>query len=452
MSELINKKAEASLLGCLIRSEQQFWNVQDKLRADMFAHGIHPQIYQAIADIHAEGKKLSINLLTARLPEEDDEGQNTAAYIIALVANSEELNAEDFADDVAECAGRRQIIKIAEAAAKAARAGTKPVLDIAASIEESTIDIIHKVSPKRPRLIYEIARGVSEKAITAKRKDVLPGIRTGLDAVDEITGLWMPGDLIFLLGSQGDGKSALAAQIAAYNAQYGPVLILQNEMTEEQLAARELASNSGVPVRILREGAFDAFQMDKIKNSVESLKSSQLWIMNDPKMSIRSIKNHALAIKRTHGLNLLVVDQLTHIRTDIRHRNKFDRYEEITSEAKSLAFELECPVLILVQRTRRAQRDEDPTPKIDDADANSIERDGDTVLAVWREITWLRRNKPNPKASGEAWDEYDARCERVKNKASVIALKVRSGEPFQQRDLKWNGAMTRFTDFNAQES
>jgi replicative DNA helicase len=171
--------------------------------------------------------------------------------------------------------------------------------------------------------------------------------------------------------------------------------------------------------------------------------------MNDPKMSIRSIRNHAMALKRMVGLRLLVVDQMTHVRTDARHKNKFDRYEEVTSESKSMALEMEVPYLMLVQRTRRAQRSDDPTPQIDDADANSIERDGDIVFAVWQEINWLRRNKPDVKASGEVWDKYEARMRNAKGKASVIGLKVRSGEPYQQRDLSWHGATTRFSDFQA---
>jgi replicative DNA helicase len=171
--------------------------------------------------------------------------------------------------------------------------------------------------------------------------------------------------------------------------------------------------------------------------------------MNDPKMSIRSIRNHALAIKRMHGLKLLVVDQLTHIRTDSRHKSKFDRYEEVTSESKSMAFEIGCPILILAQRTRTSQRRDDPTPQIDDADANSIERDADMVLAVWQEYNWLQRNKPDKRAGGEAWDAYESKLRSAKGRASIIGLKVRSGEPYQQRDLMWHGATTRFSDFTA---
>lgn len=419
----------------------------------MFAVSLHAKIYQAIADIHAEDKKLSTTLLCSRLPEEDDDGQNILAYVGTLVANSEGLSAEDFADEVAECAGRRQILKIAESAVKAAKAGTKPVIDIAASIEEATLDIIHKVSPKRPRLLHEIASEVTQKAITASKSAKKPGLSTGLASIDEITGQWLAGDLIFLLGSQGDGKSALAAQIAIHNSldrdgPSGDVLLLQNEMTEEQTAAREIVARSGVHIRQLREGGLNLAEHDKIRAKVEELRQSRLWIMRDHRMTLRSIRNNALSIKRMYGLKLLVIDQLTHIRTDAKHRNKFDRYEEITSELKSLAFELDCPILVLVQRTRRAQRDEDPTPKIDDADAPSIERDGDMVLAVWRVETWLKRNKPNSRAGGEAMESWENALRRAETRGDIIGLKVRSGKPYQDKQLTWNGPMMRFSDFD----
>lgn len=68
------------------------------------------------------------------------------------------------------------------------------------------------------------------------------------------------------------------------------------------------------------------------------------------------------------------------------------------------------------------------------------------VLGVFREESWLMMNKPNPKAGGEAWDEWEGKIRRARGMAKIIALKVRSGQPFEQREFRWNGPATRFED------
>jgi hypothetical protein len=75
-----------------------------------------------------------------------------------------------------------------------------------------------------------------------------------------------------------------------------------------------------------------------------------------------------------------------------------------------------------------------------------LETDADLVLGVFREESWLMMNKPNQKAGGEAWDEWEGKVRRAKGIGKIIALKVRSGQPFQTREFRWNGAATRFED------
>jgi replicative DNA helicase len=115
-------------------------------------------------------------------------------------------------------------------------------------------------------------------------------------------------------------------------------------------------------------------------------------------------------MKQTTGLGAITIDGLKRLRTETKHRDRWDRLEEITGELKAMAIELSVPVLLAVQRTRTARRRDDPIPQLDDADAPTLETDADMVLGVWREESWLMMNKPNPKAGGEAWDEWEARC------------------------------------------
>lgn len=440
-----NITAEESLLGCILITPNSFWEVYERVRADHFTAPIRRDIYTAIHDISIEGKKLSISALQSRLPEEDEEGKSTLGIITALIHNAQGLNAFDFADDVAEAAGRREIIRIGEQLVKSGMRGEKPAIDVASEAETKILEVMQATSPKRPRLLGEIAKVVVSQSFTSADGGRLPGYDTGLPALDEITGLLLPSDLIFLIGSQGDGKSALAAQMLMHISKSGPVLLLQNEMTEEQAAARQLATSCGIPAREIREGNLDIWKRERLKKAEAELQMPRFYVMSHAKMTVRQIRAHALAMKRSVGLAALCVDQLTHVRTDARTRDKFERLQDVTSEFKSIALEIDAPFICLAQRTRRAQRAEDATPQIDDADAPSIERDGDLVLAVWRMENWLRRNKPNASAGEGAMNDWQVKLEQARGIAEVIALKTRSGQAYEQRKLRWDGKTTKFS-------
>jgi replicative DNA helicase len=111
-----------------------------------------------------------------------------------------------------------------------------------------------------------------------------------------------------------------------------------------------------------------------------------------------------------------------------------------------MAIELNVPCAPGRPAHAHRRRRDDPIPQLDDADAPTLETDSDIVLGVFREESWLMMNKPNPKAGGEAWDEWEGKVRRAKGAAKIIALKVRSGQPFEQREFKWDGAKTTFFD------
>src|SRR3990167_8922024 len=128
----VNERAESALLGAILRSEHAFWSIYDRVRSDHFNKPLYRQIFTAISDICTEGTRLSLTVLTARLPVEDEEsGQDMMGVLTSLMFNAEGLDALDFADEVSECAGRRQIIQIAEKMSKSARSGDRPSIDVA---------------------------------------------------------------------------------------------------------------------------------------------------------------------------------------------------------------------------------------------------------------------------------------------------------------------------------
>lgn len=443
-----NVVAEQAVLGAMIQSTEVYWKIADTLRSDFFTIPVHRDIFAAIKEVNEAGQRVTRTLLEAKLPEADANGTMVSALIATLVATAGEVgNVVDYADQIAEMANRRRCIAVANRLLKEAQKGEMAALDLAAEAEMALLDIMHVSAPRRPRRLSDaVKRVVSQAAEAFRDKDFRPGLNTGIGAVDEILGLILPGDAGYIMSSQGDGKSAIAAQIGMHNAKAGlSTLMFQFEMSDEQVAARELAAASGLSVAKINEGSFDAFEYDMIQDALPPLQHPEFWILDAPGMTVRQMKSHALGLKRTVGLGLVIIDQLDKVKAEGRHRDRFERFTEITGDIKVMAKELQIPIITLAQRTRGAQRRDDPTPAILDADAPSIERDADWVLGLWRQETYLMLNKPGNRGEAD-WDKWKAALFEAQGKAEIICLKRRRGKAFEQRKLKWEGHITRFSD------
>lgn len=438
---------ERNFIGCLLRSPHEYFQCSDVVTTDCLTVVWHRDIYQAIRDLSERGRKVTVTALQANLPEEYEDAGPTIGILMALKENAVEAgSATDYAPFLAERSAMKRLDALAEWLKKETKKGDKTAEDVSAEAATRLEGIMATAAPLKPVKLSDITKRVVTFSTRARDTDVMPGFSTGLSALDEMMGLLMGGDFIGIIGALGDGKSALLAQIGKHISRNVPVLNCNNEMSEEQNGTRFVAGESGMSVRQVREGAYDFTGADAVRGAQERLEKLQYHLYTDPRMTVRSIRVRALQMKQTVGLGAITIDGLKRLRTDTKHRDRWDRLEEITGDLKAMAIELNVPILLAVQRTRTARRRDDPIPQLDDADAPTLETDADLVLGVFREHSWLMMNKPNAKAGGEAWDEWEGKVRRAKDMAKIIALKVRSGQPFETREFRWNGPATRFED------
>jgi replicative DNA helicase len=438
---------ERSFIGCLLRSPHDFWQVNDIVTADQFTIAHHRDIFTAVRDLSERGKQVTVTALQANLPEEFDEVGPAIGVLMALKESAAEAgSATDYAPFLAERSALKRLDALFEWGRKDTRRGERSAEDITAELMTRAQAIMSTAAPLRPVKLSEITKRVVTFSAKANTQDIMPGFTTGLSALDEMTGLLMGGDFIGVIGALGDGKSALLAQIGKHISKNSPVLSAHNEMGEEQNGTRFIAGESGMSVREVREGAYDFTGADAVREAQGRLEKLHYHLYTDPRMTVRGIRVRALQMKQTTGLGAITIDGMKRLRTDTKHRDRWDRLEEITGDLKAMALELNVPVLLAVQRTRTARRRDDATPHLDDADAPTLETDADMVLGVFREESWLMMNKPNAKAGGEAHEEWEHKVRRARGTAKIIALKVRSGQPFEQREFKWDGKATTFRD------
>jgi replicative DNA helicase len=290
----------------------------------------------------------------------------------------------------------------------------------------------------------------------------LTGLATGLEGLDRLLGGLHSGELIVLAGRPAMGKSALAANIAISAARAradgaGPapagavVGFFSLEMSDDQVMNRILAERANVPSHRVRQGQLSSAEFERFL-SAGLEPAATLFIDETPSLSISSLRTRARRLKRAHGLGLVVVDYLQLVEGSTKRDGRVQEISEITRGLKTLAKELDVPVLALSQLSRAVEQRDDKRPQLADLrESGSIEQDADVVMFIYRDEYYLTRSEPSCRAE-ESDDRFNARheawqrlVEQHRGKAEVIVAKHRHG-PTGTVNLTFDGALTRFSD------
>lgn len=439
-SHLENLPAERIVLGKVLQSEASYWSVADSLMPFHFAKEIHVTVFGAIKDILAEGKKLSLNLIQSRIGEEYDDGQSTMILMTALLRDAENVSDwETEVEDIIDKWRRRKLIETLESGLKEAKKPEAMSLDLLSDMTVRLEDISVNSHAEPLKSLGEISNRVVTRSGKAKDSGVMPGFDTGLPSLDEILGRIHPGDLGFIGASQGGGKTILGMQLAQRAAQYGPTIIFELEMKDEDLAARVLAGESDIAVANIEAGDYDAFAYEDLKSARDRLAGSRVYVDDRPKLFIEQMHDRCLYLKRKKGLICAVIDHLRLGRARQRFANKFDRMEYICGEWKAIAKDLGIAVIMLSQVTRSSQRREDAFPVITDLDGGgALDTDADWGVTMFRRETILKKNRPNDPESTE-FREWVDEVKRWKSRIEIRSEKRRRGETGEVREFVFDG-------------
>ena len=177
--------------------------------------------------------------------------------------------------------------------------------------------------------------------------------------------------------------------------------------------------------------------------AAKSLESCPLYIDDTPAMPISQLAARARRLKRTHGLDVIIVDYLQLVRPATAKDSRVNEVSEITQGLKAIAKELDIPVIALSQLSRQVENREDKRPQLSDLrESGSIEQDADVVMFVYREEYYVEREKPGDHEL-EKMAEWQTRMEALHGKAEVVIGKQRHG-PIGTVDLSFEGRYTRF--------
>ncbi|SEN78112.1 replicative DNA helicase [Pseudorhodobacter antarcticus] len=460
-----NIEAEQQLLGAILTNNDVFDRISSLVKAEHFYDPVHARIFDIAAARIQKNALASPVTLKAFL--EDDAGLKELggpAYLARLAgAAISSFAARDYAQMLYDLAVRRELIGLGrDIAARAAK------VDVASEPKEQIIEAeqrLYKLGEQgvAERGFQSFLKAVTEAVNVAnaayQRDGGLAGISTGLIDLDKKLGGLHPSDLLILAGRPSMGKTSLATNIAfnvakAYKrgrlpdgsegaVEGGVVGFFSLEMSAEQLAARILSEASEVPSEQIRRGDMTEVEFRRFVEAAKSLEACPLYIDDTPALPISQVAARARRLKRTHGLDVLMVDYLQLLKGTGRGENRVNEVSEITQGLKAIAKELHIPVIALSQLSRQVESREDKRPQLSDLrESGSIEQDADVVMFVYRDEYYKEREKPGDHEL-EKMAQWQSVMESVHGKAEVIIGKQRHG-PIGSVDLSFEGRFTRF--------
>ncbi|QAY75211.1 replicative DNA helicase [Sphingosinicella sp. BN140058] len=473
-----NIEAEAALLGALMIDNRLAEDIQMKLRPDHFYEPLHARIYEQILKL-IDRNMIASPVTLRPLFEADEEMKELGgpSYLAQLTGSGAAIiGARDFAEQIYELALLRALIGVGREMVENAL-DTSEDVDPKGQIEQAE-SALYRVAEEggnegQVKSFAEATRmavQLAEKALNTGGG--LSGVTTGLDSFNARTGGMHHSDLIILAGRPGMGKTSLATNIA-FNAarRYvqdmedgiepaksvgAPVAFFSLEMSADQLATRILAENSGISGESLRMGKISQQDFRQLARAAAELESLPLYIDDTPGLTIAALRTRARRLKRQRNIGFIVVDYLQLLTGSGKSSdgNRVQEISEISRGLKTLAKELNVPVMALSQLSRQVESRENKRPQLSDLrESGSIEQDADIVLFVYREEYYVNFTKPKEAsaAAGDdansvaAFEEWQRAMEEVHGRAEVIIAKQRHGATGTVT-LKFEAKITRFSD------
>jgi replicative DNA helicase len=469
-----NIEAEAALLGALMIDNRLVEDVQLKLTPEHFFEPIHGRIFEAV--LRLVDKNMIANPVTLKPMFDSDEAMKELggpAYLAQLTGSGAALiGARDFASQIYDLALLRELVGVGRDMVEQAL-DTSEAIDPKGLVEQAEV-ALYKVAEQggesggTKSFAQATLMAVQQAEKAQNSGGHISGVTTGLVDVNARTGGLQRSDLLILAGRPGMGKTSLATNIAFNAAQRwvrdtedgipsekslgARVAFFSLEMSADQLATRVLAEQSGVVGSKIRKGELTRDEFNQFARAAAELENLPLYIDDTPGLTIAALRTRARRMQRKHGIGLIIVDYLQLLSgggkggTD----NRVQEISEISRGLKTLAKELNVPVMALSQLSRAVEQREDKKPQLSDLrESGSIEQDADIVMFVYREEYYVAAKEPkgdsaDPKAD-EAYRQWQLEMQEAFQKAELIIAKQRHGATGKVR-LKFDSAITRFSD------
>lgn len=385
-----NIEAEQSVLGAMLVDAAAVSTALELLREEDFYKEGHRYIFATMRELEERSQAIDLITVTEELKKKgqlaDAGGLSYLSTLSSAVPTT--ANVVEYCRIVAEKAALRSLI-----AASAEIMEDSYQADDIGEILDKAERRIFEISQKRSHTGYVHIRDVVRETYENieklyHHKGTVTGIPTGYLEFDKLTSGLQKSDLIIIAGRPSMGKTAFCLNILQNVTIRGgcSAAIFSLEMSRHQLVQRMLCAESSVDSQRVRTGFLEERDWSKLIDAVAALSSANIFIDDTPSIPILELRSKARRLKAEHDIDLIVIDYLQLITTGRRAENRQQEIAYITRQLKSLARELEIPIVALAQLSRAVEQRQDKRPALSDLrESGEIEQTADLVAFLYRE-------------------------------------------------------------------
>jgi len=398
---------EASVLGAMMIEREAVPKAIELLTTDSFYLKEHKIIFDAMVSLFESGEPIDTVTLYEELKKrEQTENAGGAVYLSKLSQNiSSAANIEYHAKIILEKQILRGLITSSHEIAKAAYEGTEDAFDILDQAERKIFEItethLKKTFTGMDRAVRDALEYIEAIHSNTKQKFSVP---TGFYELDEMLGGFQKSDLVIIAARPSMGKTALALTLARNAAvdHKVPVGIFSLEMATMQLIIRMLCAEGRLNAHLVRTGKLPSEEGIKLSKNAHRLIESPLYIDDTPAQTVLEIRAKARRLKAEKNIGMIVIDYLQLMQGPSNSESREREISHISRSLKSLAKELNIPVIALAQLNRAVETRTDKRPQLSDLrESGSIEQDADVVLFLNRPEYYGIKNFANDSTSTE---------------------------------------------------
>ena len=426
-------EAEQSVIGSMIMDKEAITIASEMLTTDDFYGKQYGILFEAMAELNNAGQPVDLVTLQNKLKEKGVPDEVSSLEFIRDLVNAvpTSANIRHYARIVAEKSTLRKLIKINEEITNECYAGTESLDIILEDTEKKVFNVVQHRNSEDFVPIRQIVSDAMDRIEKAShQKGYVTGVETGFIDLDYMTSGMQPSDLVLLAARPSMGKTAFVLNLTEHMAikKNYHVAIFSLEMSKEQLVNRFFSMESRVESNHIRTGQLNDNEWDSLIESAGVIGKSNLMIDDTPAITISELRSKCRKYKMEHGLDVIIIDYLQLMTGSGRSTDsRQQEISDISRSLKSLARELQVPVIALSQLSRAVEQRPDHRPMLSDLrESGAIEQDADVVMFIYR-------------------DEYYNKDTEEKGITEIIIAKQRNGA-IGTIKLGWLPQYTKFVN------
>ena len=385
----VDIELESMVLGSVIMESTTMYEIGKDFSENLFYSEKNKIISKAIIDMYSKSVPIDIVSITVQLKKTGEIDKCGGAYYISSLLNKvgSTINISYWVKILQQKALERSMIFISNNSLLRILNYKEDVFEVFSNAQQQMDDALKSVVNLESKQLKDIHFEVLQRNINIVEHGLKSGVPTGLRMLDNVTGGWQNTDLIILAGRPSMGKTATAVSMCIYPSlqQNIPVAIFSLEMSSFQLVCRIQSYLSEISVDKIIKGNLTMDEIRHIDNACEHIPKAPLYIDDTPNISLLELKSKCRKLVRENSVKMIVIDYLQLMRSGFDIKNREQEIAEISRGLKSLAKELNVPIIALSQLSRLVESRTDKKPLLSDLrESGQIEQDADMVIFTYR--------------------------------------------------------------------